>query len=98
MSTGPKKLGDLLSSIIAKYGYAGTTARTELEETWDEVASEQVRKHTRLGSVRRGVLEILVDSPALLSRLESFEKQRLLEGIQSRVRHNQINSLRFRRL
>ena len=98
MSTGPKKIGDLLSSILAKYGYAGTTSRTELEEAWEEIASEQVQKHTRLGSIRRGVLEVLVDSPSLLSRLESFEKQQLLEELQRRVRHNQINGLRFRRL
>jgi len=98
MSTGPKKIGDLLGSIMAKYGYANTTARNELDEAWEEVASEQVRKHTRLGSVRRGVLEVLVDTPALLSRLESFEKQRLLEGLQSRVRHSQISGIRFRRL
>ena len=98
MDGGPKKIKDLLGSIVAKYGLSQTAAQAELNDAWCEVASENVRSHTRLGGLRRGQLEILVDSPALLSRLESFEKEKMLRGLQQRLRHNKIESLRFRRI
>ena len=98
MDGQPTKVGDLLAAILARHGYAQTTARKELEDAWAAVASESVQSHTRVGSIRRGTLEILVDNPVLLSRLESFEKTRLLAGLKERVRHNQVERLKFRRL
>jgi hypothetical protein len=53
-------------------------------------------KYTRLGSLRRGVLEILVANSVLLQELAGFQKQRLLQELRERLDSPQINDLRFR--
>lgn len=98
MDGGPTKIGDLLGTILARYGYAQRTALEELERAWDESASERIKKHTRLGALRRGVLEVFVDNAVLLQQLDGFEKENLLQRMRERVRHNKLEGLRFRRL
>jgi predicted nucleic acid-binding Zn ribbon protein len=95
---GPKKLGDLLGLIMARYGYAQSAGRAELERVWKEIAGERVREHTRLGSIRRGILEVAVDSHALLADLEGFEKHDLLEKLQEKLGPQTIKGIKFRRL
>lgn len=94
---GPRKIGDLLGSIVAKYGYGQTAADAELDEAWRAIADEETRRHASLGAFRRGVLEILVDSSPLLSRLEGFEKESMLREFQARVKHRKIDKIKFRR-
>jgi predicted nucleic acid-binding Zn ribbon protein len=96
-SGGPKKLGDVLGQVFAARGLGQVTALRELELAWREVASEVVYKHTRLGALRRGTLEILVDHSTLLQELEGFQKQSLLAGLMERVRHSDVRALRFRK-
>lgn len=69
----------------------------ELEKAWRETAGDRVHKYTRVGAVRRGVLEILVEHPALLQELEGFQKESLLAGLQQRVKGTTIKGLTFRR-
>ncbi|MFO0946936.1 MAG: DUF721 domain-containing protein [Planctomycetota bacterium] len=94
---GPKKVGNVLGAILAKYGYANATAQLELEQAWRSVVGEPANKRSRVGSLRRGTLEILVDNSTLLQELEAFRKDELLEAMQQVVRHSKIESLRFRR-
>lgn len=96
--SGPKKVGDILGKVLARYGYTQTTAQMELEHAWREVAGERVHKRTRVGSLKRGVLEILVDNSTLLQELEGFQRQALLQKMQQTVQHSKIENLRFRRL
>ena len=59
-------------------------------------AGEEIAAHTRVRSLRAGVLTVEVDSPALCHRLSSFEKERLLLGIKERVRKAPVCELRLR--
>jgi predicted nucleic acid-binding Zn ribbon protein len=94
---GPKKIGDLLAAVLARRGYGNATAQLELERTWKLVAGDRIAKQTRVGSFRRGVLEVLVDSAPLLAELDGFRKEELLQALADRVEHSTISSLRFRR-
>lgn len=94
---GPKKLGDLLPSLMTDYGLPSVTAREELELAWTAAAGDLVASRSKVGSLRRGVLEIFVSDPILLQELEGFEKARLLADLKERVYHNRVDGLRFRR-
>jgi hypothetical protein len=94
---GPKKIGDLLPGLLADYGLPSVTAREELELAWTAAAGDLVASRTKVGALRRGVLEIFVSDPILLQELEGFEKQRLLADLKERLYHNRIDGLRFRR-
>ncbi len=93
----PAKVGDLLSRVLARYDFGATTARRELEEAWAAIAGDRVAGHTKVGSLRRGTLEILVDSSVLLQQLDAFQKHVMLAELQSRLQHNRVTALRFRR-
>jgi hypothetical protein len=94
---GPKKLGDLLPSVLTDYGLPSVTAREELELAWSAAAGPIVAARTKVGSLRRGVLEVFVFDPILLQELEGYEKQRLLADMKERVYHNRVEGLKFRR-
>ncbi len=97
-SSGPKRLGDLLGLIMAKYGYAQSAGRVELERAWAEVVEPRIRDRTRLGPIRRGVLEVAVDSGSLLADLEGFHKHEILQQLQQKMGSAAIKGLKFRRL
>jgi hypothetical protein len=52
--------------------------------------------HTRVGGLRRGVLEVLVDNAVLFQELAHFQKRRLLEQLRSRLPDTPLSDLRFR--
>jgi hypothetical protein len=52
-------------------------------------------KHTRAGGMRRGVLEVIVRSSAVLQEL-SFEKRRLVARLAQLLPLRRIRDVRFR--
>jgi predicted nucleic acid-binding Zn ribbon protein len=98
-STGParpEKLGEILSRLFAARGWGRRHERLRLEEAWSEAVGQRASGHTRVGALRRGVLEIYVDSAVLLQELAHFQKRRLLEQLRVRLAGTTINDLRFR--
>lgn len=92
----PEKLGEILSRLFAARGWGRRHERIQLEEAWSEVIGQRGATHTQVGVLRRGVLEILVDSSVLLQELAHFQKRRLLEQLRSRLPALTIKDLRFR--
>ena len=93
---GPKPLADVLGELFAARGYARLHASGELEAAWDAALGEGYRGRTRLGDVRRGVLTVTVDHPALLEELSAYRKGELLQALRATVRGSNITALRFR--
>jgi predicted nucleic acid-binding Zn ribbon protein len=92
----PEKLGEILSRLFAARGWGRRHERLRLEEAWAEIVGQQASRHTRVGVLRRGVLEIVVDSSVLLQELAHFQKRRLLEQLRERLTGTMISDLRFR--
>jgi predicted nucleic acid-binding Zn ribbon protein len=92
----PEKLGEILSRLFAARGWGRRHERVQLEEAWMEAAGKSAAIHTGVGSLRRGVLEIVVDSAVLLQELAHFHKRSLLERLRTRLPGIVINDLRFR--
>jgi predicted nucleic acid-binding Zn ribbon protein len=92
----PEKLGEIISRLFAARGWGRRQERIQLEEAWSEVVGRQGASHTRVGTLRRGVLEIMVDSSVLLQELAHFQKRRLLEQLRTRLPAVTISDLRFR--
>ena len=92
----PEKLGEILSRLFAARGWGRRHERIRLEEAWSAVVGAPGTEHTRVGLLRRGVLEIVVDSAVLLQELAHFQKRSLLEKLRARLPGVTINDLRFR--
>jgi predicted nucleic acid-binding Zn ribbon protein len=93
---GPELLGEILSRLFAARGWGRRQERLRLEEAWAEAVGPEAAKHTRVGSLRRGMLEVVVDNAVLLQELAHFHKRRLLEQLRGRLPGTPLNNLRFR--
>ena len=89
------KAGDLINYLLARKGYGQTKSQADLSQGWQAVVGEQWRGKTMAAAIRRGVLEVIVDSSAAHQQLE-FKKQKLLAAIQDQLPQNKIRDIRFR--
>jgi predicted nucleic acid-binding Zn ribbon protein len=95
-SRGPEPLGDILGRLFTARGWGRRQGRLHLERAWAEAAGPDVAAHTRPGTLRRGVLEVIVDNAALLQELAHYHKRRLLELLRGRLGGTPLTDLRFR--
>jgi predicted nucleic acid-binding Zn ribbon protein len=93
---GPELLGEILSRLFTSRGWGRRQGRLHLERAWAEAAGPEHAAHTRVGALRRGVLEVTVDNAVLLQELAHFHKRRLLEQLRRRLPATPLTDLRFR--
>jgi len=93
---GPENLGEILSRLFTARGWGRRQGRLHLEKAWAEVAGGKFAAHTRVGALRRGVLEVEVGNAVLLQELSHFHKRRLLEQLRRRLPDTPLTDLRFR--
>lgn len=96
MEKGPEPLAEILGRLFTARGWGRRQGRRRLEEAWAEVAGPEVAGHTRVGGVRRGVLEVLVDNAVLMQELANFRRRRLLEQLRAKMPNLALKDLRFR--
>jgi predicted nucleic acid-binding Zn ribbon protein len=88
-------LGPVLRRLLRRTGLAHAGDREKVWAAWEELLGRDAA-HTRLEGLRKGTAQFVVDSSALLSELNNFRRQALLEGLQARVRSPFISNLKFR--
>ncbi len=91
----PKPIGDILAQVVQRRGYAQVRASSARDEAWKEVAGEELAAMTRIGGVRRGVMEVIVANSLLMQEL-TFRKEELLAGLHRALPEADIKQLRFR--
>jgi hypothetical protein len=93
---GPRVLSEILGELFAARGYGRLRAASELEEVWNLAVGEPHCHQTRLGDVRRGVLNVTVTHPTLLEELNAFHKPALLQALRVSALGASIRDIRFR--
>lgn len=96
----PKQVGALVTSVIAKQGYAAAKSATALEATWNQVAEQvlgepSVAKQTKAAGLKRGVLEVLVANHVVMQEI-NFVRPGLTAAMQEALPKAKIRSLRFK--
>ncbi|GAC1474687.1 MAG: hypothetical protein NVSMB9_25530 [Isosphaeraceae bacterium] len=89
-------MSDVLGELFAARGFGRLRALKELEDAWNGVVGEPVCRQTRLGEVRRGVLNVTVTHPALLEELAAFHKPALLAALRQNAPGTVVHDIRFR--
>jgi len=90
-------LREAIASFMERSGLSRQTLQDQVSRTWCEIVGVETAKHTRLSrSIRRGVLQVEVDSPALLSELSGFRKADILRQLQEQIKRKHIEDLRFK--
>lgn len=95
MAQKPKHISGILSELMAQRGYARVTSTEACESAWKEAAGPIAAEYTRVGTVRRGRLEVMVANSTLVQELV-FRKQDLLQTLNQHLPDQPIQDLRFR--
>jgi len=95
MAGKPQHIGNVLSELMARRGYARVQSATAYDTAWREAAGELVAEHTCVGSLRRGTLEVIVANSTLMQEL-GFRKAALLKTLGRLLPDEGIENLRFR--
>ncbi len=93
---GPEPLGEILSRLFTARGWGRKQERLRLEQAWNRAAGGKTTEHTRVGALRRGVLEVTVDNAVLLQELAHYQKRRLLEQLRKLLPGTILTDIRFR--
>jgi predicted nucleic acid-binding Zn ribbon protein len=93
---GPENLADILGRLFTSRGWGRKNDRLRLEAAWAEAAGPDLLKDTRLGGLRRGVLEVEVKSAVLLQELTQFHKRGLLAKLRKALPGVTLTDLKFR--
>lgn len=93
---GPKPVSEVLGELFAARGYGRLLAQKELEEAWNAAVGEPDCRQTRIGEVRRGVLNVTVAHSTLLEELAAYQKPALLAALRQHAPATLIHDIRFR--
>jgi predicted nucleic acid-binding Zn ribbon protein len=95
MPRGPERIGNILSELMARRGYARVQSAAEYDAAWSEAAGPLAAQYSRVGGLRRGRLEVVVANSTLVQELV-FQKPALLKDLARLLPEQGIEDLRFR--
>jgi predicted nucleic acid-binding Zn ribbon protein len=95
MARGPQAIGNVLSELMARRGYARVQSAAAYDAAWREAAGALAAAYTRVGQLRRGTLEVVVANSTLVQEF-GFQKQALLKSLAALLPDEGIDNLRFR--
>ena len=93
---GPELIGEVVSRLFAARGWGRQQDRIRLEQAWEQAVGPQHAPHTRLGGLKRKILEVDVKGAVLLQELTQFHKKRILEQLRKTMTGTPIADIRFR--
>ncbi|GBD36008.1 hypothetical protein HRbin36_01125 [bacterium HR36] len=93
---GPASLAEVVAEVFWRRGLRHAQRRQQLEAAWSQVVAPEWAERIRLGSWRRGVLEVWTQDAVLLHQLANFRGQEILHALQRQLGPGQVRRLRFR--
>ena len=95
MGRGPETIGNILAELMARQGFARCQGASRCEDAWRQAAGELAARHTRVGAIRSGRLEVIVANSTVLHEL-TFRKAELVKALTQLLPDQPIRDLRFR--
>ena len=95
-SSGPQRLSQALTDLIAFRGYARVQGNAQLQSAWAGVAGATIARQTRAVAIKRGVLQVSVASAPLLSELAGFYRVAFLERLRQNHGDLRIRDVKFK--
>lgn len=91
----PQHIGDLLSHLLARRGYARVQSAGACGQAWSEAVGQPLAGMSRATQVKRGVLEVIVQSSTLAQEI-GFRKQELIKRLAELLPDEQIRDVKCR--
>jgi predicted nucleic acid-binding Zn ribbon protein len=93
---GPEPIKEVLARLFTSRGWGRRSARLHLERAWTEAVGAEYETHTRVLGLKRGILDVEVDSAILVQELTHYHKRRLVTVLRARLPGQTIKDVRFR--
>ena len=90
----PKRITDLIGQVMVRKGYGKFESSQSLQESWKTAVGPVLAPLTRVGKVKRGVLEVIVANSVLMQELK-FMQQQIIKRLAELEPEQKIRSLRF---
>ena len=88
-------IGDIIKLVFSEIEKGKVLTREDVENKWFEIVGDQAKKHTKLASLRKGVLTVLVDSSTWMHRM-ALEKRKVLKQLKSNFGKDKISGINFK--
>ena len=93
---GPESIADILGRLFTARGWGRKTDRLRLEAAWAEAVGPELLRDTRVGGIRRGVLEVEVRNAVLIQELAQYHKRGLLAKLRKTLTGMTLTDVKFR--
>ena len=90
----PKSAKQVVARVMQQKAYAELEVRDELENAWRAVVGQDLFQQTRLGRIRRGVLDVVVGNSVVLQEL-TFRKHLIVDQLRKSFGGKAIRDIRF---
>ena len=80
---------------MSRKGFAQQESTNDLAEVWKALVGESLKDKTRIGLLKRNVLEVYVSSSAVNQQL-TFQKAQLVKQLQKQLPKENIKDIRFK--
>ena len=94
--TRPRSLREAVEGYMRSSGLARLCRHPKLYLAWRDVVGEDLVEHTRVVALAKGVLEVEVDSSALLHHLAGFQKGQLLRSFREKKPGLFVRDIQFK--
>ncbi len=94
--TGPEPIGEILSKLFSSRGWGRRQERINLERAWEESVGPEFVTQTRVGGLKKKVLEVQVKGAVLLQELSQFHRRKILAALKEKLGANVITDVKFR--
>jgi predicted nucleic acid-binding Zn ribbon protein len=91
----PQHVSNVLSSLLSKRGYGRVQETSALSDAWQAAVGPTLAADTRIGNIKRGVLEVFVRDSAVLQEL-TFQKKQILKKLQTLAVDHKLKDVRFK--
>jgi predicted nucleic acid-binding Zn ribbon protein len=95
MHSQPRRIGDIMSELLARRGYAREQSADRYSNAWRQAAGEPLASCSRATQVRRGVLEVWVSDSTMVQEI-GFQKAALLGRLAESLPEEKIRDLKLR--
>jgi predicted nucleic acid-binding Zn ribbon protein len=95
MATKITPIGQIVKDVFAQMESKKTVSRDEVDAYWKKLVGDAGAKHTRPITLRKGVLNVLVDSSVWMQEV-NMRKRGLLKGLKSMFGKDKISQIQFK--
>ncbi len=91
----PRVMKDIVRDFVKEAGLSAGSALHRVRAAWPEVAGKELAIHTKVGSLRKNVLSISVDSAPHFYELVTFREKEIRKALNDALRPSVIQKINF---